>query len=505
MIVNFSAELVEEKKLNPLVSQFKAYIAKPSIANGFKFSKEVLDNPNMKLTIPSSPVVAGFLNCEDGSKLGGHAGDLVRTDSGIKRTPQVKGIGYVREQEPFWSEYKGEEWLTCYVVIWTSYFEGLKNLNKRNIYQSMEIDLATDDNNNKIVTNCHLNALCMMENVNPAFDGSSFEQIKFSKQDFSDELLLLKNELDNINNADKKEGETINMVKFNKSQKEEFSAKFSISVNALKDMMNDLCSTIKYEYENRNCTKYYIWDFDDSYMYGYDSQNDNNIAIPFNTNEEGKIIPDFDNVKKAKSVSIWVVSDSEEYETADDDTTYGSFSKEQLVKVENKFSEKVEEVQVKLSETEVKLSEAESKLTETEAKLGQQFAATTSLETALADEKKCSEERQSEIDRLSAELKSKTDDEKMSTAKDILSKNEFSVFKEDKKTEILKLSKDKTREEFETLAYAELGRFAGTNLEFNSENGKFSYIHVPNNSFINNKNLEDDVYAELRKKNGVEA
>lgn len=511
MIVNFSTVLTEETKLNPLVSRFKAHIAKETKANGFLFSKEVLDNANMKLTIPSSPVVAGFLDCDDGSKLGGHTYDLVKINGSIKRTPMVRGIGYVLDKEPWWEIYEGEEWLTCYVNIWTSYFEGLSDLSRRNIYQSMEISMQTDENNNKVVTDCYLNALCMLENVKPAFDGSTFEEITFSKQDFSSEVLSLKQELDSLNNSsnnnDMKGSETKNMAKFSKVQKEEFSSKFSMTVNQIKDTMNDLCSAIKYEYENRECTKYYIWDFDDTYMYGYDSQDDNNIAIPFTVDSEGNIKPDFENAKKAKSTSIWIVSDDENYETSEDDSTYGSFSNEQFTKIEAKCAEKVTTVETKLSETETKLSETETKLSECEVKLtdtnekmGKQFAVVTSLETALADEKATSESRQAEIDNLSEQLKAKETDEKMSVAKELMSKKEFSVFDEKKKEEILKFSETKSTDEFEILAYAELGKFAGTNLEFNSENGKFSYMYVPNNATPNKKKEADDVFAELRKK-----
>lgn len=509
MIVNFSTILTEETKLNPLISKFKAYIAKPCVANGFTFTKEVLSNPNMKITIPSSPVVAGFLNCIDGSKLGGHTDDLVRTDIGIKRTPQVRAIGFADNTEPWWEEYKGEEWLTCYVNIWTDYFEGLQNISERNIYQSMEIQMITDENNNKVVTDCYLNALCMMENVNPAFAGSTFEAIKFNKQDFSSEVLSLKQELDSLNNStinnkDVKEGEIINMAKFNKAQKEEFSAKFSMSANQIIREMNIICNAVKFESENRLYTKYYIWDFDESYMYGYDEQIYEDVAIPFTIGEKHNISADFENVRKVKHVSVWVVSEDEKFEEVEDDDSYVTYMKEKCSTIESELSKKASEVETKLSETEVKLSEIETKLTDTEAKLGVQFAATTSLETALTDEKAINANRQAEIDKLSEQLKSKETDEKMSVAKELMSKKEFSVFDENKRNEILKFSDSKTTEEFEILAYAELGKFAGTNLEFNSENGKFSYMYVPNTNSPNEKKEVDDVFAELRKKNGIE-
>jgi len=634
--------LTDEEKLNPLVSRFKAYIAKPTIANGFTFTKEVLDSSNMKLTIPSSPVVAGFIDCDDGSQIGGHEGDITKSKNGLRRTGKVQAIGFVEDKEPWWEEYKNEQWLTCFVDIWTDYFEGLQNLSERHIYQSMEIQMQTNKNN-KIVTDCFLNALCMLENVQPAFDNSTFVEVNFSKVDFSNDVKLMKEQLVSINNGGdksnmskikiefakdeigsgdyeikvdkskdsvsndswgdidktalmhkvlkaknaksivkdiyaevddgwedkpseclkypimqvkenntavynsealssalayanhpntgnsdvvkkvkevqkklgflkddktKKEGDNKKMskTKMSKTQKEEFSAKFSMSANQIQDAMNDVCSSIKYDYENRQCTKYYVWDFDDSYMYGYDSQNDGNIAIPFTISVDGAIVADFENVKKAKNVSMWVVEESDDYNTAEDDDTYSMFAKSK-VELSAKVTDmetKMSDCETKLADCETKLSDCNTKLTDTEAKLGKQFAETTSLETALADEKKISDNRQKEVDELSAKLKDKEDNEKLSSAKELMSKKEFSVLGEEDKKEILKLSVDKTAEEFETIAYAKLGKFASTNLEFDAENHKFSYMYIPNNQTPDNKKMDDDVYAEVRKKNGIE-
>lgn len=716
MLVNFKTILVEEKKLNPLVTRYKAYIAKPTKANGFTFSREVLDSDDMKLTIPSSPVVASFVDCDDGKKLGGHTGDLVKTKSGYKRSPNVQGIGFVTDTEPWWEEFQNEEWITCYCNIWTSYFEGLQNLSERNIYQSMEVSLETDSDGNKIVTECYLNALCMLEDVKPAFDGSTFEEVTFSKQDYSSQIEKLQKELDSLNrysdidfsipsevktfslntisnsekltsvcksnldylsnndyispdkaiyiqkyfskiqdkktfslsgedvilnwceslitkmksvdkNGDvkmksfseefkkdeigsgdytikidkskdsvsndawgdvdktalmhkvlkaknattlvkdvyivvengwedapsqhlkypvmqikdstavynsnalssalayanhpdtgnsevaskiekiqkklgllkddkKKEGEKENMTKFTKTQKEEFATKFSMTANQIKELMNDMCKSQTFETEYGDRSKYWICDFDDTYMYGYDEQNGSNIAIPFTVSEDNAIVPDFENVKNAKSVSVWVVDESEDFEATEDDGVFMSA-------VKSKCAETEDMCNIKMSEMETKLSEANTKLTETEAKMGEQFAATTSLESALEDEKKINEERQKQIDELSAELKKMSDEAKTKDVKTLMSKKEFIVFDETKKAELVKMSEEKTYDEFKTLAYAELGKFASANFEFEMQNGKFSYMHVPTPTpSVDGKENADNVYAQTRKKFG---
>jgi hypothetical protein len=599
VLVNFKTILKEEEKLNPLVSRFKAYIAKPCVANGYTFTKEVLSNENLMMTIPSSPVVASFVDCTDGSRLGGHSGDLVRTKKGLKRSPLVQGIGFCTDKEPWWEEYQGEEWLTCFCNIWTDYFDGLKNLSDRNIFQSMEIQLETDKDGNKVVTECYLNALCMLEGVKPAFDGSTFEEVTFSKSNYSDQITKLQKELNDMNkysdidfsipenvknfslevinsgekltsvcksnleflsnnnhispekisymqkyfskihdkttfsssNEDvilnwcnkligdmktidrninfsnalssdladanhsdiddkkdlsKKEGENEKMTKFTKTQKEEFAAKFSLTANQVKDLINEAVSEFKFERNGYTGCKYWIIDFDDSYAYGYDEENGGHIAIPFSVGEDGKIMIDIENIKHAKSLTVWVVEDSETFEETEDDDMYMSAVNEKCSKTEEMCNSK--------------MSEVESKLTDTEAKLGMQFAAVTSLETALADEKLANETRQAEIDKLSAELKAKDDEQKMSKSKELMSKKEFSVFNPGKKAELLEYSKNVEFSDFETHVYAELGKFASTNLEFDEQNGKFSYMYVP--APETKKEIKDDVYAETRKKFG---
>jgi uncharacterized coiled-coil protein SlyX len=305
-----------------------------------------------------------------------------------------------------------------------------------------------------------------------------------------------------------KEGEKNNMTKtkMTKAQKSEFSAKFSLSANQIISLMNDACDSQTYDTDYGTNDQYNIYDFDDTYMYGYDCQNSCTVAIPFTIADDGTITPDFDNVQAAKNASIWVVSGNDDYANTDDDDTYSMFANAKCAKVESKMTAKITESETKMSEVNNKLSETEAKLTDTEAKLGKQFAATTSLETALADAQTTCAERQTEIDNLSAQLKGKEDNEVLTAAKALMSKKEFKVFTEDVKAEILKFAVDKTPEEFETIALAKLGKFAAENFEYDLNTGKFSTMFVPNinTQKPNNNDLADDPYAEARKKFGIE-
>lgn len=569
MLINCSTIFKEEQKINPFISKFKVYIAKPTIANGYTFTKELLDSDEFKSTIPSSPVVAGFVDNDNGSQLGGHFRDLVRTKTGLKRTPQVTAIGYVLDQEPWWETYENEEWITAYAHIWTTYYSGLSNLSDRDIYQSMQVEMNVDNNNSKLVTDCCLTALCMMENVKPAFKNSTFEEINFSKNDFIGEIKYLQQEfscfskystinfsipvnikifsennlnlekltsvckenLNYLNNNDYITPEKVSYIKSyfsrnksvgdketilnwcseleaqmreidkgsfslnnNEESKEdgekktmtnkdriEYSEKFSMTVDQILSNMNDLCSSQKYIPENGDCewNRFYIWTFDAEYMYGRDSQYDCNMAIPFTISDDGSIVADFENVKKAKQMSIWLVEDNETFSEADDDDTYYQYSK---IKTEYK--------------------DMEDKCADMEVKMGQQFASVTALESALADEKTISENRQKEIDELSAKFKASEEKEKTDKVNALMSKKEFKVFSEDDKMELR--NSEKSYEDIEKDAYAKLGRFASNNITFD-ENGKFSFMFVETKPTNNNNKDDDpnDAYAKARKKYGA--
>lgn len=193
-IININIKFANGEKVNPLVSKYKCYIASAdTIANTYYFDKEVLNN--MKNTVISSPVLAGFIDNDDGSLLGGHEDDISRTEKGLRRTPKPIAVGYVLDIEPWWENYDGKEWLTCYVHIWDYKYSGLQNLSERKIFQSMEVQLEDiKESKYRKVTNAILTGLCILENVNPAFNGSTFEKINFSKYDFKGDIDKLKEE-----------------------------------------------------------------------------------------------------------------------------------------------------------------------------------------------------------------------------------------------------------------------------------------------------------------------
>lgn len=274
MLINFSSQLIKDKKVNPLVTRYKCFIASAdTVANTYYFNKQVLEN--MKSTVVSSPVVAGFIDNEDGSLLGGHEHDLTKTEIGYKRTPSPIAVGYVLDIEPWWEEHDGKSFLTCFVHIWDYKYPGLANISERSIFQSMEIELESElDGQIRNVKNAMLTALCILENVQPAFAGSGFE--KFSFQDYKQEVEQLKQEFEKFSQG----GENENM--FYGLTSDQLRRRIKIALSAF----SYTCTSGEYEYN-----KYYLDDFSDNLAFVKDEEDDQFYSISYQF-IEGKVVLD---------------------------------------------------------------------------------------------------------------------------------------------------------------------------------------------------------------------
>lgn len=296
--------------------------------------------------------------------------------------------------------------------------------------------------------------------------------------------------LDKEDKTSSKEGDKNKMSKkFKKEDKETFAQKFSMTANQIIDAMNNICDEQTFDTDDGKRNKYYISDFDDTYMYGYDCQNQHSVAIPFTVDDSGTFTLDFEHAVSANSVSVWVLDTDDSYGDTEDDDTYSAFAMAKCAKIEKN-----------LSDTKAELSKTKEDLTASQADAGKKFADVTSLETALADEKKISEDRQKQIDELSKQLKASADEQNMSKAKGLMSKKEFNVFSQEIKDEMLKNDSINSYDKFETFAYAELGKFTSTHLDYDTENAKFSFIYTPESTTSNKESKDDDVYTKINKK-----
>jgi hypothetical protein len=300
-IVNFELETNDLSKINPLVSRYKLFIAYASEpANNYIFSEDVLNN--LATTIKGCPVVAGFMNKEDGSLLGGHESDLALDKNNIPtRTPIPIPIGFAAyDVEPWWEDYKDRKYLTTFIYIWDGRYPELENLSERKIYQSMEV--AVDNNQDgkyKIVTEAFALGLCLLENVNPAFENSTIE--KFSLPSTNSEVELLKQEYaqftnQTVLNVEGQEPDTLNKSELFSSEDnskkinkegdnviKEAVEKFSLNANQIHEILNNALSEYKYkcgddEYEYR---KYWVRTYDAELVYVSDYEFDKTYSFKY--------------------------------------------------------------------------------------------------------------------------------------------------------------------------------------------------------------------------------
>jgi hypothetical protein len=214
--LNFSVELTNPEKINPLITRYKCYICSPNEpANNFIFSKDVLTK--MANTVLGTAVVGGFMNNEDPSLLGGHDGSVAPIGGGLTRkTPRPEGIGFADPYIPCWFEtYKNKEFLTCYTYLWTGRFPELDNLNERDIHQSMEVTAEyTQEGQYKVVSDALVLGLCMLENVEPAFQDSTFIQFsKLNNNVVQKDIESMKKEFNEIHSQFEKKDDITNFPK----------------------------------------------------------------------------------------------------------------------------------------------------------------------------------------------------------------------------------------------------------------------------------------------------
>ena len=195
--IDFEAKLDNPAKINDLITRYKCYICSPDeLANGYVFPQSTLDK--MKNSILGTAVVASFME-EDGKRFGGHEDGWTKNQDGLTvRSPMPIGVGFADPYvEPWMEEYKGRQFLTCYVYLWTGRYQGLNTIPERTIYQSMEV--CTDDEQKdgyKLVNDALVLGLCLLEGgdggVQPAFDDATI--VSFSRNDVQINIDKMKKE-----------------------------------------------------------------------------------------------------------------------------------------------------------------------------------------------------------------------------------------------------------------------------------------------------------------------
>lgn len=155
--------------------------------------------------------------------------------------------------------------------------------------------------------------------------------------------------LDKENFEKEKDGEKM----FDKT---EFAQTFSMTANEMRDIIYAACYACKYQSGDDTCTKYWLYDYNESYCFARDEEFGKMVAIPYAL-VDGVCKLDLENLKGARQT--WVIEDE-----ASDDTMA-----EFIAKMKEDSEIKLEQAQADKTEMEAKIAEFETKFATIESQL----------------------------------------------------------------------------------------------------------------------------------------
>lgn len=302
------------------------------------------------------------------------------TDDAMGHELEEVSCGFVPSQGANISYERAEDgrlFFYCDVLIWRFYsgkilevFE--KTDGKKSV--SVEIivtEMSKDGDEEYISDFCYLCITVLGEKYTPAIKDAEAEILQFSvdksivedilQQSFSNTLL---------------QEEEVEQVGFDKN---EFVQSFSMTASEVWNMLSDACRESKYQEEGEDYqyTRFYMRDYDGTYIYAYDYKDDKTCAIPYSISE-GKAVVDFDNVKPAKQT--WVVTEQEEV-----NPSLMSFAKEILTKDFEDLNNKITSFQDQVTTLENEKTEMEQKFSTLETEKEELVAKFSEVEALKAE------------------------------------------------------------------------------------------------------------------------
>lgn len=97
-------------------------------------------------------------------------------------------------------------------------------------------------------------------------------------------------------------------MKFNK---EEFAQTFGITANEMWNILSAVCNDVKYKNGDIECSKYWMRDYDEDYIYAMDEETNKMVAIPYSI-EDGVAKLNLEGVKRAKMTYVIIDDDEDE-------------------------------------------------------------------------------------------------------------------------------------------------------------------------------------------------
>lgn len=210
-------------------------------------------------------------------------------------------------------------------------------------------------------------------------------------------------------------------MKFNK---EEFAQTFGITANEMWNILQSACYDVKYKNGDMECSKYWMRDYDEDYIYAMDEESNKTVAIPYSI-EDGVAKLNLEGVKRAKMTYVIIDDDADEKDDLMD------FVNKKITEKEQEFATEKEQLNSEITTYKEKIAELEE-ISEKFSTLEKDFEALKEENTKLLEFKTNVEEQERKskiefaINSVADDLTQEQIDEWREKAKEFSNPDDFS-------------------------------------------------------------------------------
>ena len=210
-------------------------------------------------------------------------------------------------------------------------------------------------------------------------------------------------------------------MKFNK---EEFAQTFGITANEMWNILQSACNDVKYKNGDMECSKYWMRDYDEDYIYAIDEESNKTVAIPYSI-EDGVAKLNLEGVKRAKMTYVIIDDDVDEKDDLMD------FVNKKITEKEQEFATEKEQLNSEITTYKEKIAELEE-ISEKFSTLEKDFEALKEENTKLLEFKTNVEEQERKskiefaINSVADDLTQEQIDEWREKAKEFSNPDDFS-------------------------------------------------------------------------------
>lgn len=319
-------EIIEDASDSQL-SKLRLWIAK----SGENRHKMPIDKEAIQLSKPSlvgKPILCAYNQKRQGFE--GH--DASEVPVGV----------FLKESDIFFEEIDGETWIVSDAYVWKFYFPHIMDVFKKQKGESaisMEIQILDYNEETHAIKLFAFLGVTLIGKT-PAIPNAKAEVLEFSELVSKTEEIL-KGEFSD-NNIEKEDEKP--MV-FNK---QEYAEKYSLTANQMWDILYAACSQKKYQSGDDEYSKYWVRDYDDTYIFAYDNENGNTYALSY-TFDGNTATVDFESAKRVRLTYV-IIEENEQFE--DDKDSNEKFAKHVLSKEIQTYESEKTEFETKITNLE---------------------------------------------------------------------------------------------------------------------------------------------------------